>query len=172
MLVDETIEIGTMIIENVRHHRTMAGKHSGLFFPLHFQFLVQFSTDACVSFRRGRGSYRGRGRGNFYRQDRGGQHQMQASHTMHHQAPNMHPYYNQPANAMQPNAGVNYHDANYHEMQANRYEMFKQITTTNFNYHVNDKRKLNNHQQGPNNAPPLYIRIKFYDYYLWDNTYN
>lgn len=104
----------------------------------------------CFDHRRGRGSYRGRGRGNFYRQDRGGSHQMQPSHQMHQQGPHMQPYYNnQNANSMQPTAGVGYHDANYHGVQPNRYEMFEQFTT-NFKYHVNhstvnDKRK--NHQQ-------------------------
>lgn len=56
---------------------------------------------------------------------------------MHQQPPNMHPYYNQPANPMQSSAGVNYHDANYHDMQANRYETFNQFYN-NFERHVND----------------------------------
>lgn len=61
----------------------------------------------------------------------------------------MQPYYNQPANQMHPNTGVGYHDANYHDMQANRYEMFNKFTTK-FKYHVNEKLKC--HQQGQTNA--------------------
>lgn len=136
-----------MIIVNVHHRRITAGKQSETYPRLKINY---FLSNKCILFvsRRGRGSYRGRGRGNFYRQERGGgSHQMHGS--MHQQAPNMQPYYNQPANQMHPNTGVGYHDANYHDMQANRYEMFNKFTTK-FKYHVNEKQKYQ--QQGQTNA--------------------
>lgn len=156
-LADGTLEIETTIFVNVRHHHITAGKHSR-------EFLIDFQlTQMYFEHRRGRGSYRGRGRGNFYRQDRGGSHQMQASHQMHPQGPHMQPYYNnQNTSSMQPTAGVGYHDANYHGMQANRYEMFMQFTT-NFKRHVNHfavNDKLKNHQQGGDTNASHLLKFK------------
>lgn len=141
-----------MNIVSDHHHRITAGKHLQAYMCSPKCSTNQFDSIVDFFYRRGRGSYRGRGRGNFYRQDRGGPHQMQSSHPMHQQTPNMHPYYNQTVNPMQPAPGVGYHDANYHDMQTNRYEMFIQFTT-NSTFHVNDK--LKNQQRGHTNARHL-----------------
>lgn len=167
-LVDEIIEIVMMIFVNVRRHHFMAGKHTKnkLFQILFFFFNLNY---VCVFifYRRGRGAYRGRGRGNFYRQDRGGMHQM---HSMHQQGPNMQPYYNQTSNQIQPSAGVgNYHNANYHDMQANRYEQFNQFTT-NFKYHVNEKPKKKKSSTGNQQCSP-FIGIYFH-HSTYVNTIN
>lgn len=75
--------------------------------------------------RRGRGSYRGRGRGNYYRMDRNStqQHHPHLPSTAP-QHSNM-PYYDQSMNLM--NSGMasgqgGYNDAAYHDTQQNRYD--------------------------------------------------
>lgn len=92
---------------------------------------------SIFSSSRGRGSYRGRGRGNYYRQDRSVHHshhhqqQQQQPHIPPH-VPND-PYYNQAPMNQQSNmpSGGGYHEAAYHDMQPNRYEHIPKLNVNN-----------------------------------------
>lgn len=87
-------------------------------------------------YSRGRGAYRGRGRGNYYRQDRNSMHQQ---HHLHQsggvqQNPNM-PYYDQSSMNLM-NTGMasgqgGYNDGVYHDTQPNRYD-WNYIPSKNF----------------------------------------
>lgn len=79
----------------------------------------------CIWISRGRGSYRGRGRGNFYRQDRNASQQHhQHQHGVTQQHPNV-PYYDQSMNLMNTGMAGNqggYGDGVYHDAPSNRYD--------------------------------------------------
>lgn len=82
---------------------------------------------------RGRGSYRSRGRGNYYRQPTNQAHQPPGAQLPHS---NM-PYYDPSMNMMNPSAGGGgsgsgsgpYRDNSYQDIQQNRYETFTPFDT-------------------------------------------
>lgn len=76
-------------------------------------------------FSRGRGSYRGRGRGNYYRQDRNAaqqHHQHQQHQPSSVQQHSNVPYYDQSMNSGMQSGQGGYNDGGYHDAPPNRYD--------------------------------------------------